>query len=371
MKLVIEGTQAYRRYRGWGRYNELLLLGLHRRASETISSSVYYHEDLSHPPLSGIFSPSPWFRLFPLETSLEQYTRIEENFHQSFIDQHFADCDLYHSVTEFPFFSETVPLVCTIHELTPLIFRDQFPQDRVTEFSRYVGYATKTAVRLICPSSTTKTDLLENFEVEADRIVVIPNGLKPCFKADAVIEDSKDYFLYVGGIKKPSKNFGLLLQAFRNGLSEPDRDFELIVVNSEFDQPSFLKQFAVSEAEAGHIRLLNGVSDQELVHLYQAACALVYPSYHEGFGLPVAEALACACPVLCDERIPVVREWLSDYVVATDTGNVEALAESLRKMRSNRKKHKQEALMNAPKIQETFNLEKFVDSHIDVYRSIL
>jgi len=370
MKLVIEGTQAYRKHRGWGRYNELLLTGLHLRASETISSSVFYHEDFSHTPLAETFAPSTHFQLRPIENTLERFTEIEENFQTSFIDRHFADCDLYHSVTEFPFYSKKVPLVCTIHELTTLVHKELFPSHWVAEFSRYLSYATQNAARLICPSSRTKTDLLEYFQVETDRIVVIPNGLKPCFKVDPAIKDPKNYFLYVGGINKPSKNFTRFFQAFQKYRSKLNCNCELIVVNSEFDQKSFHKQFAIKAAEEMHITLKTDVSDEELVQLYQAACALVYPSCYEGFGMPVSEALACGCPVLCDQDLPVVKEWLSGHIIGADIRNVDAFAESLQRMNKDSKKNRQEAMANAKKVQEMFCLDGFIDSHIDVYGSI-
>ena len=370
MKLVVEGTQAYRRHRGWGRYNELLLLGLHRHASEHMASSVFYHEDKSHTPLAEIFVPSSRFLVHPVETTLKCYTEIEENFHSSYIDQNFPDCDLYHSVTEFPFYSKKVPLVCTIHELTPLLFKKQFSQQFTAEFFHYVSYATQNAVHLICPSSRTKTDLLENFKLDSNRITVIPNGLKPGFKTNDRIGNFRDYFIYVGGTDKPSKNFSCFLQAFQQFLLRSTDACELIVVNSEHTEQSFKRRFSMDDLAIKHITIKSDISDKELINLYQNATALVYPSWYEGFALPVIEALACGCPVLCDESLPAVQEWPVCQVIGTGVNDVEVLAESLQDMIRHRQDNKRQAMANATNVQNMFCLERFIDAHIAVYGSV-
>ena len=371
MKLVVEGTQAYRQYRGWGRYNELLLHGLKQRSSQNLEISVFYHDDQSHIPLSQSFENTPSFEIFPVAATLEEFTRIEEDFQNSYIDREFADCDLYHSVTEFPFYSKKVPLVCTIHEMTPVLFSDLFPPQFVSEFSHYVGYASKYADRLICPSANTKNDLVDYYNLDSDRIAVIPNCVKAIFTADMNIKNPQNYFLYVGGVNKPSKNFSCFLAAFQKCISIINYDFELIVVNSEHSQQSFSQQFAVDEREKKHIILKNKVTDKELVDLYQNASALIYPSYYEGFGLPIIEALACGCPVLCGSSLPVVNEHLTEGIIRTDITDVEILAESMCKIIEQKEMRKQQAMACCHVIQQKFSLDKFIDSHINVYASVL
>jgi glycosyltransferase involved in cell wall biosynthesis len=370
MKLVVEGTQAYRNYRGWGRYNELLLLGLHQRSSEKITTSVFYHEDASAMELSKRFEPSSSFKIFPVKRSEEEFKKLEEDFHNSYIDREFSGCDIYHAVTEFPFYSKKAALVITIHELTPLIFKEYFPPSFVNEFIHYLSYAARNAQRLICPSLNTKLDLVKNFNIDENRVAVIPNCIKPVFTADVTNIQSQDYLLYVGGLDKPSKNFECFFEAYRKCISDIDSEVELIVVNGEYDQQSFEKKFSVDSSSNYRVTLLNTVTDKKLVNLYRNATALIYPSYYEGFGLPIIEALSCGCPVLCDRNLPAVKEFLDDEILKVNVKNVEIFAQAIQNVIRSKEKNKLQAIDNSKRIQKNFSLNSFIDAHVDVYKSV-
>ena len=97
---------------------------------------------------------------------------------------------------------------------------------------------------------------------------------------------------------------------------------------------------------------------------------MVYPSYYEGFALPIIEALACGCPVLCDETLPAIAEWAVNRVIATDVNDAEIFTESLESFNSSKESNKQQAMKNAAHVRETFGLDQFIDSHIAVYGTI-
>jgi alpha-1,3-rhamnosyl/mannosyltransferase len=102
-------------------------------------------------------------------------------------------------------------------------------------------------------------------------------------------------FMLAVGTLEPRKDYLTLLKALRASRSLPP----LAIVGAVgWNCSGILK--AVREAEAdGLVRYLGRVSDEELSALYSAAQVAVYPSFYEGFGLPVLEAMACGCPVLC------------------------------------------------------------------------
>jgi glycosyltransferase involved in cell wall biosynthesis len=76
------------------------------------------------------------------------------------------------------------------------------------------------------------------------------------------------------------------------------------------------------------VEIVTEPSDEHLAELYSKARALVYPSRMEGFALPVAEAMACGCPVIAS-RLPEIQEWAEDGPVYVAPGSVEELAQAI------------------------------------------
>jgi alpha-1,3-rhamnosyl/mannosyltransferase len=117
---------------------------------------------------------------------------------------------------------------------------------------------------------------------------VIPNGVEEVFAGDGPAADG-DYVLAVGTLE-PRKNLCRVAEACRG--------LELRVVGA--------RGWGGVEPPAGAV-FLGEVDDEELARLYRGARCLVYPSLHEGFGIPVAEALACGCPVVTSAASPMAE----------------------------------------------------------------
>src|SRR5581483_1864610 len=139
-----------------------------------------------------------------------------------------------------------------------------------------VPRVVRAAARVMAVSESTRRDLLDLLGVES---TVIPNGVDDVFTADGPAAEG-DYVLAVGTLE-PRKNLARVAEACRG--------LELRVVGA--------RGWGGVEPPAG-ATFLGEVTDEELARLYRGARCLVYPSLYEGFGLPVAEALACGCPVV-------------------------------------------------------------------------
>jgi glycosyltransferase involved in cell wall biosynthesis len=183
-----------------------------------------------------------------------------------------------------------VPLVVTVHDLAVLRHPEWF--NRWTRaYSRVaVPHVVRAAARVIAVSEATRRELRELLGVEAD---VIPNGVEDVFTPDGPAAEG-DYVLAVGTLE-PRKNLARIAEACRG--------LELRIVGARgwggIEPP-------------GSAVFLGEVPDEELARLYRGARCLVYASLYEGFGIPVAEALACGCPVVTSAGSPMAE--LGDVV---------------------------------------------------------
>ncbi|HUR82108.1 MAG TPA: glycosyltransferase family 1 protein, partial [Thermoanaerobaculia bacterium] len=157
-------------------------------------------------------------------------------------------------------------------------------------YSMMMRRALRKSVHVLTVSEAAKASILEAFPCDPSKISVTPNGIDAIFFERGPAESGR-YFLYVGN-DKPHKNVSALIDAFRS-----IEGAELVLAGGEFARYRGIPR----------VRAEGFVSIEKLAALYRGAIALVMPSLEEGFGLPVAEAMACGTPVIASD-IPSLRE---------------------------------------------------------------
>jgi alpha-1,3-rhamnosyl/mannosyltransferase len=153
-------------------------------------------------------------------------------------------------------------------------------------------------------------------------------------KADAeqltasIVSPGRRFFLVVGG-GYPNKNHVAAVSAFAKAF--PSQDICLLVVQRRRTLPKELRQLLRRLRFDSRIQVRRDVRNDELVALYNRAEALVFPSLYEGFGLPVLEAMACGCPVICSNitSLPEVAGEAALFVAPKDEA---AIAEAMRRI---------------------------------------
>ena len=230
---------------------------------------------------------------------------------------------IYSPIPEAPLYSKSRYIVMC-HDLIPL----RFPRrtSPLTNYFRYVvPLVLQQAEHIICNSQATAKDLIDYYGIAASKITPILLGYDAAHFYPREADDRQPYFLYLGR-QDPYKNLKGLLNAFA---AFPDRNYHLAIAGST--DPRFTPQLQQQARELGiadRLKWLDYLSYQELPLVISKAIALVFPTFWEGFGLPVLEAMACGTPVITS-NLASLPEITEDAAVLVDPYNTQAIASAM------------------------------------------
>jgi glycosyltransferase involved in cell wall biosynthesis len=221
------------------------------------------------------------------------------------------------------------PLVVTVHDAAPELFPEAFPRRGLAFHRRGIAAAAARADAVIAVSQAAADEIAAHTPIPADRITVVANGVAPP-EADpgrdrAVIAarrlEGRRYVLWVGSLE-PRKGVGTLVAAMA-GLHRRGAHRDVMTVlagyagwlNDDLVRPEDRAALGDSLVQAGR------VGEDELWALYRNATVFALPSRHEGFGLPVVEAMSQGTPVIASD-IAAVREVAGEAAVLVDPRRV-------------------------------------------------
>ncbi len=217
-----------------------------------------------------------------------------------------AGIDLLFSPANIAPTRHRMPSVATIHDMIPFERPECFNAIELLASRRFFSSTITSSDRIITVSDHARKALLERFDIGAGNVITVHNGVDPRFRKDDSYRE-KGLKLFGEGIKapyilaiasdKPYKNLDGLLRAYKI-LKERESITERLLIAGN---PGGLKKGLLSLIGelglTGSVSFSGFVSDEELVWLYSGASVFVFPSFFEGFGLPVLEAYACGTPV--------------------------------------------------------------------------
>jgi len=221
--------------------------------------------------------------------------------------------------------------IVTVHDFSSFLYPQWHPVARVRYMKRNLRASLEKADHIITVSETIRQEAINLFNVPAARITTIYNGVdhnfyQPC-SPEAVLLLRKQYnlpehFILFVGTLEPRKNVSNLLLAHAALPDALKRRFPLVLLGSRgWSNTDIL---ALIRLQAEHVRLLGYVPEKDLPAFYSAASLFAYPSWYEGFGLPVLEAMACGCPVLTSDHASL-QEICAGAARHTPAGDVSSM----------------------------------------------
>jgi glycosyltransferase involved in cell wall biosynthesis len=215
--------------------------------------------------------------------------------------------DLLHVQYTAPLFPSS-PVVVSVHDVSFEEYPEFFSFARRKQLQLTVANTVKKAAKVLCPSEFSRQRVLERYQLPESKVVAIHNGVSHQFRpihrdlaktqAAQRLGFTQPFVLTVGDLRR-RKNQVALIQAFAK-LMKKERNLthRLVLVGKDAEGEP-VRRAAAESGLGDRIVFAGFVSDEELVSLYSACEAFVFPSLYEGFGLPIIEAMACGAPVAC------------------------------------------------------------------------
>ncbi len=235
--------------------------------------------------------------------------------------------------------------VITIHDVMQIVCPKLVFPNRITRafvqpfWSAAIRSAIRRAERILAVSQYSANDTLRVDASCASRLRVTLNGKSPSFRpiekanaeriSSSIIPPGQRFFLVVGG-GYPNKNHVAAISAFAKAFPSSE-DIRMLVIQRRRTLPKELRQILRRLRLDSRIQIRSSVGNEELVALYSRAEALVFPSLYEGFGLPVLEAMACGCPVLCS-NVTSLPEVAGDAALFIEPEDDDTIATAMRRV---------------------------------------
>lgn len=305
MHITIDCRMWGEKYGGIGRYTKEIVLYLitHKQWKFTLLISLEAYKDLRSYQKTSIKLIPCYARIFSLKEQWEVWRKI-------------PCCDLFWSpYMNIPFVrTRAKKQIVTLHDAFHLANPQYYSRLKRIAIAPYYYFSTRYSDKILTVSKFSKSEINKYFGKHiADKVSVIYNG---CEIKDEGIQPKEigfKYFLFVGSIK-PHKNLKNALLGFKQ-LNNKNYKFIIVGKKEGFitgDQNIFDLVNQIN-AETENVLFTGNIKDQELYAWYKGASALVMPSYYEGFGLPIIEAMHFNIPIIASD-IPVLKEIGKEYI---------------------------------------------------------
>ena len=276
---------------------------------------------------------------------------------------------LFVPFNQFTITYNNIKILTTIHDIIPILpifinrtvkFPALFNFTTVTRFSRLIYTLLKMRFNkhyfITTVSNFTSNEINKIFHYHKDKIFTIHNSIDQDYWNNLISSDNKlrineRYLLFVGSAIK-RKNVESVIKAFNIIKINISIKIKLVLVGS-FNKPGPAQTLIKKYNLINDVIIYESITDKELSLLYNNAMMLVFPSYYEGFGLPVLEAITCGCPVIASDNssLPEVLEDVGLYINPFSVSDIVSKIESILYNVEFRQKKIQEGILQSSKYE--------------------
>lgn len=264
----------------------------------------------------------------------------------------------------FPFKQKEIFFV---YDISWYLYPEYHPKSRVLFYNLFFKHSLKHANKIVVDSVSTKNDLVTKFSIDKQKIFVIYPSYKdttPTLKITK-FNINYPYLLYIGTLE-PRKNIQLILNAFVTLQKNKTIPHKLILCGKK----GWLYDDIFKTIKNNHLEdeviYLGYITNEEKKWLFQHSDVFIYPSFYEGFGIPVIEAMANGCPVITS-NVSSLPEVVGQAGIQINPFSKEQLTQSIEKVLTDsklrrsmiEKGYKQiQQLSNTAQIKELFTVLK-------------
>jgi glycosyltransferase involved in cell wall biosynthesis len=293
-----------------------------------------------------------------------------------------AEIDLVHAPSLAVPPKRGKPLVVSIHDAAPWIFPEAFTARGRWFHAMGARAARRRADRVITGTAAAAEELMEHMSLPAERVRVVPYGVDPPRTRPGPEETGEvirryrlsglPYVLWVGSLE-PRKGVGTLVTAMarlaRGAVRGTSPAPALVLAGYPGWQNSALLPAADLARLGPGFRQIGRVTDAELWALYSGAALFAFPSLHEGFGLPVLEAMAAGAPVVASD-IAAIREVAGEAAMLVRPGDADAWAEAIEALLGDAQR-RAEMVEQGRRRAELFSWASTAAATLEVYRELV
>ena len=272
-----------------------------------------------------------------------------------------------------------VPYIITVHDLIRYLDLDRdgtliyHPNRRDRHYLNLDYKGIRKATRIIAVSQSTKNDLIRYLGIPDERISVVYEGIDhSLFRPMSYRIYNYPYILFVGS-EQPRKNFTTLLKAFSQLKSDPKfKELKLVKVGNAGGQEADFRGQTMAVVESlnlsSEVIFTDFVLEADLPAYYSGAEVFVLPSLYEGFGFPVLEAMACACPVITSNTSSL-PEVTGKAGIMVDPHDTDSLAQTIKIVLTN-SELSDNMIRKGLEQSKKFTWEKTAEQTLEVYNKV-
>jgi len=257
-------------------------------------------------------------------------------------------------------------LVVTVHDLAFIDFPAEYSSFFQKYYTHLIPWVIKKADRVLTISAFSKERIEKEYPLAIGKVNVIHHGISDKFTPQGALKEN--FVLYVGAVNE-IKNFQGVLEVFMQESFNKVPLKMILASSSSFKQSAKVEKILADVAHHNNIEIIDFVDQEDLKVYYQKAKVFLFPSFHESFGFPPLEAMACGTPVIVS-NVTALPEVCGDAALYVDPNDKEDITNKLLQLYHD---DVLQEVMIAKGVQRAgvFTWDKSAEEHIKIFEEVL